>query len=59
VPGGPDCMEVTEDGQTMWATLRWIKKVAVIDLNSRKLIRTIAVGRSPHGIYLQNRASEM
>jgi hypothetical protein len=25
VPGGPDCMEVSEDGKTLWATLRWIK----------------------------------
>lgn len=41
VPGGPDCMRVTEDGQTMWVTIRWIKKVAVIDLNTRKLIKTI------------------
>ena len=26
VPGGPDCMEITDDGKTMWVTLRWIKK---------------------------------
>ena len=58
VPGGPDCMEVTEDGKTMWATLRWIKKVAVIDLATKKVIKLIPVGRSPHGIYFNNRAPE-
>lgn len=56
VPGGPDCMEVTADGKTMWVTLRWIKKVAVIDLATRKLIKTIPVGRSPHGVFFINAA---
>jgi len=56
VPGGPDCMEVTDDGKTMWVTLRWIKKVAVIDLQSRKVIKVIPVGRSPHGVFFFNSA---
>ncbi len=56
VPGGPDCMEVTDDGKTMWVTLRWIKKVAVIDLPSRKVIKVIPVGRSPHGVFFFNAA---
>jgi YVTN family beta-propeller protein len=56
VPGGPDCMELTEDGKTLWATLRWVKKVAVIDVPSRKVIKLIPVGRSPHGVYFFNRA---
>lgn len=51
VPGGPDCMEVTADGKTMWVSLRWIKKVAVIDIATRKVIKLIPVGRSPHGVY--------
>ncbi|WP_317202050.1 cytochrome D1 domain-containing protein [Janthinobacterium sp.] len=54
VPGGPDCMEVSADGKTMWVTLRWIKKVAVIDLATRKVIKLIPVGRSPHGVYFIN-----
>lgn len=56
VPGGPDCMEITADGKTMWATLRWIKKVAVIDIPSRKVIKLIPVGRSPHGVFFANSA---
>lgn len=59
VPGGPDCMEVTADGKTMWTTLRWSKKVAVIDLTSRSVTKVIPVGRSPHGIYLYNRAPDL
>jgi YVTN family beta-propeller protein len=59
VPGGPDCMEVTADGKTMWVTQRWLKKVSVVDLASRKVIKSIPVGRSPHGIYFHNRASEV
>ncbi|WP_108442355.1 cytochrome D1 domain-containing protein [Glaciimonas sp. PCH181] len=59
VPGGPDCMEVTADGKTMWVTQRWVKQVSVVDIASRKVIKTIPVGRSPHGIYFTNRASEL
>ena len=54
VPGGPDCMELSDDGKTLWVTLRWIKKVAVIDVASKKIIKAIGVGRSPHGIYFNN-----
>jgi YVTN family beta-propeller protein len=56
VPGGPDCMELSSDGKTLWATLRWIKKVAVIDVPSRKVLRMIPVGRSPHGVFFANAA---
>ena len=56
VPGGPDCMELTADGKTLWVTLRWVKKVAVIDVASRKVIKLIPVGRSPHGVYFMNNA---
>ena len=59
VPGGPDCMELTEDGKTLWVTLRWIKKVAVIDIASRKVIKLIPVGRSPHGVYFINNAARL
>ena len=59
VPGGPDCMELTEDGKTLWVTLRWIKKVAVIDVASRKVIKLIPVGRSPHGVYFINNAARL
>jgi YVTN family beta-propeller protein len=56
VPGGPDCMELTDDGKTLWATLRWIKKVAVIDVATKKVIKMVPVGRSPHGVYFNNHA---
>ena len=54
VPGGPDCMEITDDKKTMWVTLRWIKKVAVVDLATRKVVKMIPVGRSPHGVFFAN-----
>ncbi|WEF30788.1 YVTN family beta-propeller repeat protein [Pseudoduganella chitinolytica] len=59
VPGGPDCMEITADGKTMWVTLRWIKKVAVIDLPTRKVVKYIPVGRSPHGVFFANSSARM
>lgn len=56
VPGGPDCMEVTADGKLIWVTQRWVKQVAVVDVAQRRVIATIPVGRSPHGIFFANSA---
>jgi YVTN family beta-propeller protein len=53
---GPDDMELTADKKYLWVTFRFAKKVGIIDLASRKLIETIPVGRSPHGIYFFDRA---
>jgi YVTN family beta-propeller protein len=57
LPAGPDDMEITPDGKTMWVTFRFAKKVGVIDIPSMKLITTIPVGRSPHGIFFYPRAA--
>ncbi len=51
LPSGPDCMDVTPDGKELWVTFRFSKKVGIIDIASRKLIGTIPVGKSPHGIF--------
>ncbi|KMY86607.1 Surface antigen [Candidatus Paraburkholderia calva] len=53
---GPDDMELSADKKYLWVTFRFAKHVGVIDLADRKLIQTIKVGRSPHGIYFFNRA---
>ena len=57
LPSGPDDMEITPDGKTMWVTFRFAKKVGVIDIPSMKLLATIPVGKSPHGIFFNPRAS--
>lgn len=56
LPAGPDDMEITPDGKTMWVTLRFSKKVGVIDIPSMKLMTVIPVGRSPHGVFFTPRA---
>jgi YVTN family beta-propeller protein len=56
VPGGPDCMDLSADGKTLWVTSRFAGKVSVVDMAQRKVVQTIKVGRSPHGIYLSSRA---
>ncbi|MGF6568780.1 DNA-binding beta-propeller fold protein YncE [Paraburkholderia sp. GAS333] len=53
---GPDDMELSADKRYLWVTFRFAKHIGIIDLTTRKLIQTIAVGRSPHGIYFFNRA---
>ncbi len=50
-PGGPDCMDVSADGKRLMVTSRWARKLTVIDLDSKKVIRQVNVGRSPHGVW--------
>ena len=45
-------MELTRDGKRLWVTSRWVGKVSVIDMETRRLVKQIPVGRSPHGILL-------
>jgi DNA-binding beta-propeller fold protein YncE len=50
VPGGPDDLDFAPDG-TIWVTRRFAHSVALIDPATGQF-RTIEVGRSPHGIWL-------
>lgn len=56
VPGGPDCMDVSRDGKTLYATSRWIGRLSVVDLASGRLLRQVRVGRSPHGVWTLDHA---
>ncbi|EKS72756.1 cytochrome D1 domain-containing protein [Caballeronia sp. Lep1P3] len=53
---GPDDMELSADRRYLWVTFRFARHVGVIDLTTHKLVDTIAVGRSPHGLFFANRA---
>lgn len=55
-PGGPDCMDVSRDGRQLLVTSRWARKLTVIDLTSRKIVRQVNVGRSPHGVWTLDHA---
>jgi DNA-binding beta-propeller fold protein YncE len=57
LPSGPDDMEITPDGKTMWVTFRFAKKVGIIDIPTMKLVSVIPVGKSPHGVFFYPRAS--
>jgi YVTN family beta-propeller protein len=50
-PGGPDCMEVLQGGRYLLVSSRWAKKMTVIDTQTRQIVRDVAVGKSPHGIW--------
>jgi YVTN family beta-propeller protein len=50
VPGGPDDIDFAPDGK-LWITERFAEKVAILDPVSGA-IRTVDVGRSPHGIFI-------
>ena len=56
-PGGPDCMEVTKDGATLLLSSRWAQKLTVIDIDKRKVVQQVKVGRSPHGVWTLDHAA--
>ena len=50
VPGGPDDLAFAPDG-TIWITCRFAEKIAVLTPATGEL-RSVEVGRQPHGIFL-------
>lgn len=56
-PGGPDCIEVSRDGKLIYVTSRWARKLTVIDVASRKVVRQVNVGKSPHGVWTLDHAA--
>ncbi len=58
-PSGPDCMEVSKDGKTLMVASRWAKKLSVIDIPTRKLVRQVNVGKSPHGVWTLDHAGRI
>ena len=55
-PGGPDCMDISRDGKQILVTSRWSKKLTVIDVATRKVVKQVNVGRSPHGVWTLDHA---
>ncbi|MDP2817542.1 MAG: YncE family protein [Polaromonas sp.] len=55
-PGGPDCIEISRDGKLIYVTSRWARKLTVIDMASRKVVRQVNVGKSPHGVWTLDHA---
>jgi YVTN family beta-propeller protein len=55
-PGGPDCIELLADGKLLLVTSRWAKRLTVIDTSTRKVVRQVPVGKSPHGVWTLDHA---
>lgn len=55
-PSGPDDMDLSVDGQFIYVASRWAKKLTVIDTSTRQVVRQIAVGKSPHGVWTLDHA---
>ncbi len=55
-PGGPDCMEVLAGGRFLLVTSRWIKRLTIIDTQTKE-VRQVKVGKSPHGVWTLDHAA--
>jgi YVTN family beta-propeller protein len=56
-PSGPDDMELSADGQTIFVASRWASKLSVIDTKTKQVVRQIKVGKSPHGVWTLDHAA--
>jgi DNA-binding beta-propeller fold protein YncE len=52
VPGGPDCMDITPDGKELWVTQRFLRRIAIVDLAQMRMVGSLPVGKSPHGVFI-------
>jgi len=52
VPGGPDCMDITPEGNELWVTQRFLRRIAVVDMATLKVVASVSVGKSPHGVFI-------
>jgi DNA-binding beta-propeller fold protein YncE len=52
IPGGgsPDMGGITSDGKQFWVSGRYNAVVYVFDLDARKFLKSIKVGKEPHGL---------
>jgi YVTN family beta-propeller protein len=55
-PGGPDCIEVMAGGKLLMVTSRWARKLTMIDTETKKVVRQVNVGKSPHGVWTLDHA---
>ena len=55
-PGRPDCMDLSADGKFIFVASRWARKLTVIDVDARKVVRQVSVGKSPHGVWTLDHA---
>ena len=55
-PSGPDDMELLADGKTLLVVSRWAGKLTMVDTQTRRVVRQVRVGNSPHGIWTLNHA---
>ena len=58
-PGGPDDMEILPDGKTLLVSSRWARKLTMIDLSTRKVVKQVSVGKSPHGVWTLDHAPRL
>jgi len=56
-PSGPDDMDILSDGKTLLVTSRWAGKLTQIDTSTRKVVRQVKVGKSPHGVWTLDHVS--
>ena len=45
-------MDITPDGKELWVTQRFLRRVAVIDVDQLRVVASIPVGKSPHGVFM-------
>ena len=45
-------MDITPDGRELWVTQRFLRRVAIVDIDTMKVVGSVPVGKSPHGVFM-------
>jgi DNA-binding beta-propeller fold protein YncE len=45
-------MDITPDGKELWVTQRFLRRIAVVDLEQMRMVASVPVGKSPHGVFM-------
>jgi DNA-binding beta-propeller fold protein YncE len=45
-------MDITPDGKELWVTQRFLRRIAVVDIEQMRMVVSIPVGKSPHGVMM-------
>ena len=49
-------MDLSPDGRLIYVASRWARKLTVIDTVTRKVVQSVKVGHSPHGVWTLDHA---
>jgi YVTN family beta-propeller protein len=52
-------MDLSADQRYIFVASRWARKLSIIDTTTRKVVKQVNVGKSPHGVWMLEHAGRL